>query len=135
MANHDNRSITQVLTEMKEELREFVSTRVEMLGAEMREKSAALKASLPLLIGAALLGGTAFLVLSFGLVALAARLIGGDFAWALGAAAVGGLYLVTGGLMGWFGYKEISAEGLAPKRTLRVLKQDQIWIKNETRAA
>lgn len=135
MANHDTRSIVQVLTEMKEELRDFISTRVEMLGEEMKAKSAAWKTSLPLLLGAIVLGGTALLVLSFALVAFAAYLIGGELAWMLGAAAVGALYLLVGGILGWFGYREISAEGLAPKRTLRVLKQDQIWIKNEARAA
>jgi hypothetical protein len=58
-----------------------------------------------------------------------------DFRWAIGAGAVFFLYAIIGGVVGWMGYREVSSEGLAPQRTLRVLKQDQIWIQNEARSA
>jgi hypothetical protein len=58
-----------------------------------------------------------------------------DWRWAIGAGAVFVVYLIIGGIVGWLGYKEITTEGLAPQRTLRVLRQDQAWIQNEARSA
>jgi hypothetical protein len=55
--------------------------------------------------------------------------------WAIGAGAIFLLYAIVGGVLGWMGYREVTTEGLAPQRTLRVLKQDQIWIQNEARSA
>ncbi|HUQ50202.1 MAG TPA: phage holin family protein [Terriglobales bacterium] len=136
MADHINtKPLNSVLNELKAEAQDFATTRVAMLKAELNEKWTAWKAALPMIaIGAALLGA-AFMIFTFGLVALAATLIGGEYAWALGAGAVFLLYGVVGGIMAWMGSKQISAEGLAPERTLRVLKQDQTWIKNEARTA
>jgi hypothetical protein len=31
------------------------------------------------------------------------------------------------------GYREVTARGLAPKRTINILKQDQVWLQNEAR--
>jgi uncharacterized membrane protein YqjE len=131
----DSKSLQQVLYDIKDELRDFISTRVDLLRAELIDKWESWKAAIPMMAaGAGLLLG-AFFVLSFGLVALAATLIGGEFRWALGALAVTVFYGVVGGILAWMGSKQIKAEGLAPDRTLRVLKQDQLWIKNEARAS
>ena len=131
----NSKSLPAVLHEIKAELRDFISTRVELLRAELIDKWESWKAAIPMLAAGAALLGVAFLTLTFGLVALGATLIGGDYAWALGAGAVTVLYGIVGGVLTWTGSKRIQAEGLAPERTLRVLKQDQLWIKNEARAS
>ena len=51
----------------------------------------------------------------------------------IGGEEIGGA--VAGGVVGWFGYTEMREVGVAPKRTLEVLKQDQVWIENEARTA
>jgi hypothetical protein len=133
-ANND-KSLTRVLQEIKDEVRDFATTRYEMLVAEIKEKLRVVKSSLPMLVVAALLGLGGFLAVTFGLVALAANLIGTALAWVWGALAVAVLYFIVGGIFGYLGYCEITAEAMKPLRTLEVLKQDQQWIKDETRTA
>ncbi len=138
MANHihtEDRSIAEVLHTMKHELSEFVNTRVQIAIAELREKTTAWKAALPLLGASAFLGLVAFLTLTFTLIAAIAGFLATEYAWAISAAIVTVVYLVIAGVLGWLGYREVKAEGIVPERTLRVLKADQEWIKNETRAA
>lgn len=131
----DSKSLQQVLYDIKDELRDFISTRFELLRAEMMDKWASLKAAAPMLAVGLTLLVAAFGAFTFGLVALAAALIGGEYRWALGAAAVTVLYGAVGGALAWMGAKQITADGLVPDRTLRVLKQDQAWVKTEARAS
>ena len=138
MADHiykESKSLQQVLHEIKDELRDFISTRVGLLRAELVDKWDSMKAALPMIAAGAVLLVAAFFAFTFGLIALAAAMIGGEFRWAIGAGIVFALYGLIGGVLAWMGSKQISAEGLAPDRTLRVLKQDQMWIKNEARAS
>lgn len=134
--NYEEKSLREVIYEIRDELRDFATTRYQMFAAELGEKLGRIKTSVPMLIGAAVLGLGAFFALTFGLIAaIAGALPDNDFRWAIGAGAVALFYAVVGGVIGWMGYRELTTEGLAPQRTLRVLKQDQIWIKNEARSA
>lgn len=137
MANpiYNDKTLTQLLQEIKDELRDFATTRYEMLVAEVKEKLRVWKLALPMLAVATLLAFGAFMTITFGLVVLIGNLIGTDYAYAWGALAVTVLYLIVGGIFGYLGYREITAESMKPVRTLEVLKQDQQWIKDETRAA
>lgn len=134
---YNDKSLTQLLQEIKDELRDFATTRYEMLVAEINEKLRVWKLALPMLAVATLLAVGAFLTVTFGLVTLVANLIGTDnaYAYTWGALAVTILYLIVGGICGYLGYREITAESMKPVRTLEVLKQDQQWIKDETRVA
>jgi hypothetical protein len=130
---NSEKSLTRVLQEIKDELRDFATTRYEMLVAEIKGKLKAWKTSLPMLAVAAVLGLGGFLTITFGLVALAANLIGTSYAWVWGALIVAVAYFILAGIFGLLGYSEIKAEGMKPSRTLEVLRQDQQWIKDETR--
>jgi uncharacterized membrane protein YqjE len=131
----NDKSLTRLLQEIKDELRDFATTRYELLMAETKEKLRIWKLSLPRLVVAAVLAFGAFLTITFALVVLFANWIGTNYAYAWGGLAVAVLYLIVGGIFGYLGYREITAEGMKPNRTLEVLKQDQMWIKDETRAA
>ena len=136
MINHSNeKSIAQVLNEIKGELVSFITTRYELLAAEVNDKINTWKSALPMLAAAIILAGTAFVVATFGLVALVARLIGTDYAWLWGALVVFALYGAIAGVLGGMGYKRLTMQHLVPTRTLRVLKQDQEFFKDEARAA
>lgn len=126
--------LAQVLSEFKDELKGFASTRIAILQAEMREKSAAASAALPAIAVGAGLALLAVLFLCVALVAVIAMALGGGAgAWAAAFAIVGGIFLLTGALAIGFGIGKLKARGLKPERTLRVLKDDQIWLQNETR--
>jgi len=126
----------EVIYEIKDELRDFAVTRLEMFKTELREKFTRIKTAIPLMVAGAVFAIGAFFALTFGLVAvIAATMPDSPWRWAIGAGAIFLLYAIVGGILGWMGYREVTTEGLAPQRTLRVLKQDQIWIQNEARSA
>jgi hypothetical protein len=46
---------------------------------------------------------------------------------------VGVLYAILGGTLLYVGYRGISEKGLMPERTIKVLKDDKVWLQNEAR--
>lgn len=133
---NNEKSLGAVLLETRDELKEFVLTRVAMLQAEVREKVATFKHTVPLLLIALGLLLAGWITLTFAAVAaLHAWLAPNAYAWAWAALIVAGVYIVSGIAVGLFAYSAIKQAGLAPKRTLSVLKQDQAWIQKEARAA
>jgi uncharacterized membrane protein YqjE len=131
---HTEKSLATVLAETKEELKVFVSTRLEMLNAELREKVRTWKRGIPFLAIAAVLVVTGWIALTFALIGLLhVAFIESVYSWFLAGLVVALFYLVVGGLVGWFAYRELTETGLKPTRTLEVLKQDQIWMQNEAR--
>ncbi|MCU1286365.1 MAG: hypothetical protein JWO13_2715 [Acidobacteriales bacterium] len=138
MANHtynNEKTLTQVLQEIKNDLSAFATTRYEMLMAEVKEKVHMFKVSLPMLGAAALMGLGAFFALTYAIVAVIAESMDSKYAWFFGALIVTVVYGIVAGILGYLGYRELTAESLAPNRTMEVLKQDQRWIKDEARAA
>jgi uncharacterized membrane protein YqjE len=127
------RSLADVANEIKVEVKDFLQTRFEMLRAEMNENLAALKAGIPMLVIGAVLGVMVLLLFTAALVAVIAPAIEHEYRWAIALGIVGLGYLVIGGAAAWMGYREITARGLAPRRTIKVLKDDQVWLQNEAR--
>lgn len=126
--------LSQVLTEFKDELKGFAATRIAMLREEMREKMDVAKAALPAIAAGIVLALFAVVFLCLALVAVVAMALGGGAgAWAAAFAIVGGVFLLIGTLAISFGVNKLKARSLKPERTLRILKQDQIWLQNETR--
>lgn len=133
---HTEKSIAAILAETKDELKQFVTTRVNILKAEMDEKISRLKSVVPLLFFALALLWAGWMALTLALIALLHGLfMPSVYAWGWAALIVAGAYLVLGIAVGWFVYAAIKAVGLTPNRTMTVLKQDQTWIQNEARTA
>jgi uncharacterized membrane protein YqjE len=133
---HTEKSIATILAETKDELKQFVTTRLNILKAEMDEKISRLKAVIPMALVAALFLLSGWMVLTFALIALLhALFVPSAYAWLWASVIVTVVYLLVGGVAGWFAYSEIKATNLTPTRTLKVLQQDQVWIQNEARAA
>lgn len=133
---HNEKSIGTVVSETKQELKEFIQTRVAMLKTEYVEKVRTWKYAIPMLLGAFALLLAAWIVLTFAIVALLAGIFQpSPYAWLFGGLIVGVAYLLMGLAVGWFAYSELSSVGVAPQRTMEVLKQDQVWIQNEARTA
>jgi len=130
------KSLGAVLTETREEMKEFIETRLQILHAEITEKLGIWKYSVPLLLlacGLLLLG---WMVLSFAFVAVVGQwLLPAAYAWFWAGLIVSSVYLIAGAALGWYAYSQLRAAGITPKHTLQVLKQDQAWIQKETRAA
>lgn len=133
---HTEKPIATILSETKDELKQFVTTRVSILKAEMDEKIKRIKSVIPLAIVAALFLLSAWGVFTFALIALLHSLfLPSVYAWLWASLIVTAVYLMVGCIAGWFAYAEIKATNLTPTRTLKVLQQDQVWIQNEARTA
>ena len=135
-ANVENgRNLTGVVAALKEESKEFVSTRLAMLRSEMNGKISAWKAAAPMLVIGGVLLLTAWLLLTGAIVAAVYVAFEGN-PWAA-AIALGITFLVYaafGGIAAFLALAKMRETGLIPQRTMRVLKDDQIWISNEARA-
>jgi uncharacterized membrane protein YqjE len=136
--NHDvnnGRNLSAVLNEMKEELKDFVQTRIAMLKTELREKLQTLKMAAPLAGAAIVLLGTAYLLLTMALVGLVVAFFAASpYRWFFSFLAVGILWAILGGIAGYFAKREFEMRGLIPKRTLEVLKGDKRWVQAEVRS-
>jgi hypothetical protein len=131
---HTDKSLAGLIAETKQEVREFITTRIGLLKAEFNEKVRIFKYAIPLLLITAALLLAAWMTLTFALIALIHGLfVPGPYAWFWAALIIGGAYLLLGIVVGWFAYGEIKSVGVAPNRTLQVLKQDQVWLQNEVR--
>jgi len=131
----NGRSLAGVINELKDEIKEFLQTRFQMLRSEMQEKLSSIKTAAPLLAVAVLFLLTAFLLFTLFLVSIiAVAFEGNPYAYALAFVIVTVLWSIVGGICAWLGVRELSAQGLAPKRTIKVLQDDKIWIQGEARS-
>lgn len=132
----NGRSLSAIVNDLKTEARAFLNTRLEMLKAEMNQKVSAWKSAIPMIVVGLAFAGTAWLVLTAAIVCIIAAAFGpGVMSWFWATLIVGGAYLVIGGAAAFFAFSEIDKNTLKPERTMRVLKQDQAWLQNESSSA
>ena len=130
----NERNISDVLTDIKTELKDFVQTRIAMFKAELREKVKTIKTVAPLAGIAIALLGTAYLLLTLALVGLAAAFLpDNQYRWCLAFLAVAILWSIIGGIAAYFAKREFEVKGLLPKRTIEVLKDDKVWVQAEVK--
>lgn len=130
----NGRSLGATVNEVKEEFKQFAETRIAMLQSEMKEKMALIKASAPMLAIGAVLGAVAFLVLTGALICLIHMAFGQSaWAWFYAFLIVGVVYGVFGGMAAFMGYQNLTKNGLTPERTIKILKDDKVWLQNEAR--
>ena len=127
-----NKPVTEVMEDLKDELKEFATTRLAMLRSEVNEKVQSFKMAAPVLtMGIALLG-TAWLLFTGFLVCIIAQAFAPS-AWdyAISFILVSVLYAIVGGLAAYLAWKQLKQKGVKPERTIRVLQEDRIWLQAE----
>jgi uncharacterized membrane protein YqjE len=133
--NGHERSLSSIIAEMKEQLKEFVSTRVEMVKAELQETKSAAKIAAPLLLIALVLFATAFLLLTMAAVVLVSfAFAGSPLAWFYAAIIVGFVWLCLAGICVFFAYNAFRSHSIFPTHTLGVLKADKLMLQAEARS-
>jgi uncharacterized membrane protein YqjE len=131
---NNGKSIAALFAEMKQELQDFVQTRVTMFKIELQEKVRVVKAAAPLAVIGAVLLLTSYLLFTLALVALVfAFLPDNAYRWCTAFAAIGVLWLILGGIAAYMAKRELEVKGLLPKRTVEVLKEDKMWIQSEVK--
>ena len=125
-------TLAEVVAEIKDEIKEFVQTRVQMFKTELHDKITAWKAGALLAAVGLVFLGTAYLLITLAVVGLVAVAFqGSPYAWFLSFLIVGVVWALIGGIAGFIAVREFKAQGVAPKRTIEVLKEDKIWLQNE----
>jgi uncharacterized membrane protein YqjE len=133
-ARTDERSVVSVLAEIKDEVKEFVRTRISMLQSEMKDNLSALKMAVPMIGAALLFGMTAWFLLTAALVAIIGNaFLPNGLAYFFALIIVGVAYLLIGAILGSFAFRELKKRGFKPERTIKVLKEDQVWFQTEAR--
>ena len=130
---NQERSLGEIVAEIKQESKEFLNTRLEMIRVEVHEAVRAARIGLPLFLLSLGLIAIAGLMFTLALVALIASAFAGSaYAWFFAFAIVGILWTVVGAIAAFFAYNEF--RGRFPKRTMEVLKADKVWLQSEVRS-
>ena len=133
--NPHERSLAAILGGMKQELKEFVETRIAMVKSEFRDKLVHWKLAATLAGAGVVLLVTAYLLITFGLVALAAVFIGDTpYRWFFALLGVGVLWTVLSGISLYIAKREFELNRLMPQKTMAVLRGDKLWLQNEVRS-
>ena len=130
----NGRNLTSLLAEIRDEISDFLQTRISMLKTELREKSSNLKTAALLAATGVLLLSTAYLLITLALVGLVVLAFpNSPYRWFLAFLIVGLLWTVFGGIAAYFAKRELELRGLLPRRTIEVLKGDKIWVETEVK--
>jgi uncharacterized membrane protein YqjE len=128
------RTVGSILSDTKEELKEFLETRIAMLRTELSDKLAMVKAAAPLAVVGIVFLMTAYVLFTLGLVGLiVAFLPDNPYRWCIAFFAVAVLWGIIGGLTAYFAMREFKLKELMPRRTMQVLKEDKMWLQSEVR--
>jgi putative superfamily III holin-X len=123
------RSIAALLSDLASETILLFRQELALLKAELHEKFGQVGR------GATALGAGALIAYSGWLALLAAAILGLATvlpAW-LAALIIGFLAVAVGGLLVFLGKRRFDAEALAPRRTLRTLREDEAWLRERLR--
>jgi len=129
----NGRTLAEVLAETRDEIKDFIQTRVQLLVSEMKEKAAKSKSAAILGAIAAVLGITAFLLLTLaGVGLIAVAFWGSPYAFFWGFLIVGLFYGLIAGMLAMGAARQLKS--FAPQKTIEVLKEDKIWLQSEARS-
>src|ERR1700758_4955921 len=127
--------VSAALHELKEELGQFLHTRIRLLKSELNENLPSLRTASLLIVAGALLFLTAYLLFTVALVAvIAGGFRNNEFRWVFALLAVGVAWSVFGGISFLMAKRQLAKKNVLPKRTLAVLKGDKIWLKREVKS-
>jgi len=128
------RTWAEIAADIKEEIKDFTQTRVQLFKTEFGQKLALLKVTVILAGVAVVFLLTAYLFLTIGLAALiAAVFFDHQYRWVYGFFGVALLWALMGGIAAFFAKREFAFKGIVPRRTLEVLKGDKIWLQSEAK--
>ncbi len=130
----NGRNLTSLLAEIRDEIRDFLQTRISMLKTELREKSSNLKTAAMLGATGLLLLSTAYLLITLAVVGLVAIAFPSNpYRWFFAFLIVGVLWMIFGGIAAYLAKRELEVRGVLPKRTIEVLKEDKLWVQTEVK--
>lgn len=134
-AVHGMAGVFHELHELKEEIGQFLHTRVTMLKSELSENLPSLRTAGVLVVAGALLLLTAYLLFTVALVAVIAEgFRNNEFRWVFALLAVGIAWAIFGGISFLMAKRQLAKKNVLPKRTLAILKGDKVWLEREVKS-
>ncbi|HZQ67363.1 MAG TPA: phage holin family protein [Terriglobales bacterium] len=131
---YPERSVADVLSEIKVELQDFIETRYKLFRAEMNEGLRTVKSAAPLAAMSVVFLVTGYLLLTLALVSLVAVAFwNSPYHWFFAFLIVGVGWMVIAAMLGLLVRNSLRKQGLLPKKTIEVLKRDKVWIQNEAK--
>lgn len=128
----DDRSLGQILRDLREETTQLLRQEVDLAKTEMSEKMSRLGSNMGSVAtgGAVLFAGALVLLaaLTLGLIALFSQFMDRDVAMWLAPLLVGGILAGIGYGMVKKALQALKQEGIAPKRTTQSLKENKEWL-------
>ena len=135
-SQYPERSVGDVLLEIKGELTEFVETRYQLLRSELQESIASAKSAAPLAATAAVFLVSAYFLLTLALVAaVAVAFWNNPYHWFFAFLIVGVVWAVIAAILVFLVRNQLRTRGLLPKKTIEVLRRDTRWLKNEAKGS
>jgi len=134
MTNEATKDLRELVAELRHELKAFAATRLALLRGEISEKVTNIKFASPGIIGGLVLVATSWLLFTAFLVCAIASIFP-NIVWkyAIAFLIVGGLYATGGSIALFLGWQKLRETPLRPERTIRVLKEDKIWLQTEVK--
>lgn len=128
----DDRSLGQILRDLREETTQLLRQEVDLAKTEMSEKMSRLGSNMGSVAtgGAVLFAGalTLLAALTLGLIALFSQFMDRDVAMWLAPLLVGGILAGVGYSMVKKALQALKQEGIAPQRTTQSLKENKEWL-------
>jgi hypothetical protein len=128
----DDRSLGQILKDLREETTQLLRQEVDLAKTEMSEKMSRLGSNMGSVAtgGAVLFAGALVLLaaLTLGLIALFSQFMDRDIAMWLAPLLVGGVLAFIGYGMVKKALQALKQEGIAPQRTTQSLKENKEWL-------
>lgn len=128
----DDRSLGQILRDLREETTQLLRQEVDLAKTEMSEKMSRLGSNMGSVAtgGAVLFAGALVLLaaLTLGLIAMFSQFMDRDVAMWLAPLLVGGILAGIGYGMVKKALQALKQEGIAPKRTTQSLKENKEWL-------
>lgn len=127
--SRDDRSIGDLLGDLYQGASQVISLEIELAKTEMSQKASRVGKNVGFLAAGGAIAYAGFLAILAGIIALLALILP---VW-LSALIVGLVVAGIGGALVMSGLKTLQQESLAPQRTIDTLKEDQQWMKDQTR--
>jgi len=133
--NQNGRNLAAVARELAQELKDFVRTRAQIFVSEMQEKVGAWGTGAAMFALAGAFLRTAYLLLTGALVSLVVVAFPDNpYRWFLAFLIIGVLWSICGAICYFMGKNAFKSHSALPENTIRVLKEDQLWIEKEARS-
>ena len=127
--NKDERAIGELLGDLYRDAERMVRLEVEFAKTEVTQKATRVGKNAGFLVAGAIVAYTGVLAILAGIIALLGLVIP---VW-ISALIIGILVAGAGAFLAWKGLQTLRQESVAPQRTIDTLKEDQEWMRDQTK--